>query len=394
VSSLDPFEPQSFPVCWVSPVHPSPLYLFMQTVQVKLAERSYPIFIGTNTQPLLAETLGALLPHWTHCLLVCDSNVCETVGRTVGSLLEADGKRMGIIVVPNGEGSKSVEQLANLWHQMLEQRSDRKTLVIAIGGGVVGDLAGFAAASYSRGLRFIQIPTTLLAMVDSSVGGKTGINLPTAKNMIGAFWQPHAVWIDTASLDSLPDREYRSGLAEVVKYGVILDPTLFQYLEQNADAILNRDQTSVQHIVRRSCELKAQVVSLDEREMTGLRAILNYGHTFGHAIEASTAYGQYLHGEAIAIGMNMAGRLAARIGLWSSDCVDRQSQLLHRFGLPTECKEVSAEPLVAAMQMDKKTEHGQLHFILPTQIGQVKTVSNCERADIIAAIGNSGSKHE
>ena len=362
----------------------------MQTVEVNLVERSYPIFIGTKTLDRLAAKLGELLSGWSHAIIICDENVASTIGKFVSDNLSQSGKRTTLLLVPSGEENKSLANLSMLWGRMLEEKTDRKSVVVALGGGVVGDLAGFAAASFMRGLRFVQVPTTLLAMVDSSVGGKTGINLPTAKNMIGAFWQPHAVWIDTSTLDSLPDREFRSGLAEVVKYGVILDEAFFVYLEENAGAILERNHDRIQHIVRRSCELKAQIVSQDERETSGLRAVLNYGHTFGHAIEAKTSYGQFLHGEAIAIGMTMAGRLACRLELWQNECQRRQTGLLRRFGLPTAFSGVPCEQLVGAMQLDKKTEHGKLNFILPTRIGSVRTVSNCEYADIAGAIlGNA-----
>lgn len=363
----------------------------MQQVLVELAERSYPIFIGTRSLDRLTVKLSELLPDWSHAIMVCDENVVRHAGRTIEAHLARTGKRTSLLVVPSGESHKSVSKLADLWTQMLDAKSDRKSVVVAIGGGVVGDLAGFAAATFTRGLRFVQIPTTLLAMVDSSVGGKTGINLPAAKNMIGAFWQPHAVWIDTATLDSLPDREFRSGLAEVVKYGVILDATFFAYLEKHADAVLARSHEHIQYIVQRSCELKASVVSKDERETTGLRAILNYGHTFGHAIEARTSYGRFLHGEAIAIGMTMAGELARRIGLWPELCQQRQTLLLRKLGLPTELREVPAAELIAAMQMDKKTEHGKINFILPTRIGSVNTVADCQVADIAQAIDGAGS---
>ncbi len=362
----------------------------MQKVQVKLAERSYPIFIGTRTLYDIAASLGELLTEWSHTIIICDEKVASTFGKTVEDNLTLTSKRTSMLVVPSGEENKSIANLSQLWSRMLEVKTDRKSVVVAIGGGVVGDLAGFAAASFARGLRFIQVPTTLLAMVDSSVGGKTGINLPSAKNMVGAFWQPHAVWIDTSTLDSLPDREFRSGLAEVVKYGVILDESFFDHLEEHADAILARKHEQIQHIVRRCCELKAQVVSQDERETTGLRAILNYGHTFGHAIEAKTSYGRFLHGEAVSIGMTMAGQLAVRLELWPKDCQKRQTSLLRKFGLPTSFSDVPGEQLVVAMQMDKKTEHGRLNFILPTRMGKVRTVSNCEYADILGAIfGNA-----
>ena len=366
----------------------------MQKVEVNLEERTYPIFIGTQTLDQIAVGLASLVTSWNHSIIICDANLESTVGRSVKSAMHQLGKRTSMMIVPSGEENKSLASLSQLWSKMLEEKSDRKSVVVAVGGGVVGDLAGFAAASFMRGLRFIQVPTTLLAMVDSSVGGKTGINLPTAKNMIGAFWQPHAVWIDSSTLDSLPDREFRSGLAEVVKYGVILDAEFFDYLEQHADAILARSPEHIETIVRRSCELKAQVVSQDERETTGLRAVLNYGHTFGHAIEAKTEYGRFLHGEAIAIGMTMAGQLALRIELWTKECQKRQTALLTKLGLPTGFgelpPELAPEQLIDAMQSDKKTEHGKLNFILPTRIGSVRTVSNCEFADIRGAIlGNA-----
>lgn len=362
----------------------------MQQVQVQLSERSYPIFIGTQTLEHIATSLSELITGWSHAIIICDEKVVQTFGKTVEGSLIKTGKRTAMLVVPSGEENKSLAILSQLWDRMLVDKADRKSVVVAIGGGVVGDLAGFAAASYTRGLRFVQVPTTLLAMVDSSVGGKTGINLPLAKNMIGAFWQPHAVWIDTSTLDSLPDREFRSGLAEVVKYGVIMDESFFDHLEEHADAILARKHEHIQHIVRRSCELKAQVVSQDERETTGLRAILNYGHTFGHAIEAKTSYGRFLHGEAISIGMTMAGQMAVRLDLWPQECQKRQTSLLRKFGLPTSFSEVPGEQLIEAMQLDKKTEHGKLNFILPTRIGQVRSISNCEFADILGSIlGNA-----
>ena len=362
----------------------------MQTVDVNLKERSYPIFVGTDTLGQFATKMLEIVQGCSHAVIVCDERVEDTFGKVVQETLNLDGKRTSMLVVPSGEESKSIANLANLWSQLLDEKADRKSVVVAIGGGVVGDLAGFAASTYARGLRFVQVPTTLLAMVDSSVGGKTGINLPSAKNMIGAFWQPHAVWIDTATLESLPDREFRSGIAEVVKYGVILDESFFEYLEQNADAILARSPLHVETIVRRSCELKAQVVSQDERETTGLRAILNYGHTFGHAIEAKTSYGRFLHGEAISIGMTMAGQLAMRLDLWTRQCQRRQTDLLRRFNLPVAFSEVAGAKLIEAMQSDKKTEHGILNFILPTRIGNVRSVSNCEYDDILGAIlGNA-----
>jgi len=254
-------------------------------------------------------------------------------------------------------------------------RADRQMLIVAVGGGVIGDLAGFAAATYNRGLPLFMVPTTLLSMVDSSVGGKVGINHPRGKNLIGAFHQPSGVFINTAFLDSLPDREYRSGLAEVVKYGVILDAEFFEYLEANIEPILAREPSVVRHIVQRSCRLKANVVEKDEREETGLRAVLNYGHTFAHAFEAVGGYGAWLHGEAVAAGMVYASTLAELLGRVDAAFTERQRELLQAFQLPTGIpEEWPAEELIAAMYRDKKTEAGKLRFILPTRMGHVELV--------------------
>jgi 3-dehydroquinate synthase len=358
----------------------------MTSVHVELADRSYSISIGTKTLPHMAETLKGHITSWTHTVLICDERIFETLGTQVRDSLQSDGMRISCLILPSGEENKSAASLTRLWGEMLAERTDRKSVVVALGGGVVGDLAGFAAATFMRGLRFVQVPTTLLAMVDSSVGGKTGINLPEAKNMIGAFWQPHAVWIDSQCLQSLPDREYRSGLAEVVKYGVILDESFFEYLEANASSILARESNAIESIVRRSCELKAQVVASDERETSGLRAILNYGHTFGHAIEATTDYGQYLHGEAISLGMMMAGHLAVKLGMWSEESLLRQRNLLRAFHLPVQRQPAQPAELMEAMQLDKKTEHGKLNFILPTKIGHVKSVAGCSPTDVAQSI--------
>jgi 3-dehydroquinate synthase len=264
--------------------------------------------------------------------------------------------------------------------------ADRRTLVAAVGGGVVGDLAGFVAATYSRGLPLLMVPTTLLAMVDSSVGGKVAVNHPRAKNLIGAFHQPIGVWIDTDTLASLPPRDYRSGLAEVVKYGVILDADLFVYLEQNAEAILRREPEVVRHIVARCCRLKADVVEQDEREESGYRAVLNYGHTFAHAFEMAAGYGQWLHGEAVAAGMVCAGRLAQRRGLIPPEVTDRQLRLLARFGLPTKPEPWPINALLAAMRSDKKAVAGQLRFVLPKRLGEVAVFSDVPEAMVVEVL--------
>jgi 3-dehydroquinate synthase len=353
------------------------------TVHVALSERSYDIEIGPRLLPeagrFIVERTGC-----SHAVVVTDSNVESLHGQRVVESLERAGIRVDIATVPAGESTKSTSHVDELWRLMLEFAADRKSIVAAVGGGVVGDLAGFIAATYGRGIRFVQIPTTLLAQVDSSVGGKVGINLPGAKNMVGAFWQPAAVLIDTDVLNTLPLREYRSGLAEVVKYGVILDSDFFKYLEDHIDGLNNREPSVMRHIVARCCELKAQVVSADEREETGLRAVLNYGHTFCHAIEAETGYGTYLHGEAVAIGMLCASRLAEAMGRIDAELTRRQHALLEALGLPLTVPDVDHDVLIRAMQKDKKTEHGKLRFVLPTCLGHVELVSGVP-ADLVRA---------
>lgn len=362
----------------------------MQSIQVSLGQRSYPIFMGIPSSPdLLGSKLRTTVTKASQWIVVYDTRISDFAERIAAGL--PDEVPVTRLPVPSGEESKSPEQLVALWTKLAEARVDRKAVVVAVGGGVLGDLAGFLAATWNRGIRFVQIPTTLLAMVDSSVGGKTGINLPTAKNVVGAFWQPHLVWADLTALSTLPDREYRSGLAEVVKYGVILDPHLFAMLESNTDRILARDPEAVAFIVQRSCELKAQVVAEDEFETTGLRAILNYGHTFGHALEALTGYGTLLHGEAVSIGMTMAAHLAAILGRWPTELCIRQTELLERLHLPTRVSGAAAIPcdpqrVLQAMQSDKKTEHGQLNLILPTRLGHVETVRGVDPETIAGAI--------
>jgi 3-dehydroquinate synthase len=295
--------------------------------------------------------------------------------------MQAAGFRTGFTTVPAGEESKSPVQLSRLYDALYDIAADRSTAVVAVGGGVVGDLAGFAAATYNRGLPLVMVPTSLLAMVDSSVGGKTGVNHPKGKNLIGAFHQPAGVWIDTAYLDTLPEREFRSGLAEVVKYGVILDAEFFEYLELHSPDIALRVPEQLAHIIARSCQLKADVVEKDEREETGLRAVLNYGHTFAHAFETVGGYGAWSHGEAVAAGMMCAAVLAEKLGLIGPNVTRRQSDLLARFLLPTEpCRDWPTDDLLAVMRCDKKAVAGKLRFILPTRLGEVKLVSDVPEA--------------
>tara|TARA_Y100001960_G_scaffold35107_1_gene31961 strand:- start:596 stop:1687 length:1092 start_codon:yes stop_codon:yes gene_type:complete len=355
------------------------------TVHVGLAERSYDIQIGSDNLSSIGS-LVAGLDDVSHAILITDSNVRELYGETTKKSLANADLQVDIITVPAGEASKSTAVTEELWKQLLSLGADRKTVIVALGGGVVGDLAGFVAASYGRGIRFVQIPTTLLATVDSSVGGKVGINLPGAKNMVGAFWQPQAVQIDVNVLQSLPARDYHAGLAEVVKYGVIQDEDFFNRLENNVGLILDRDPEFMRDVIARCCELKAHVVENDERETTGLRAILNYGHTFCHAIEACTGYGTYMHGEAVSIGMLCASRLAESLGRITENDTARQRELLLQLNLPIDLpQDIEREPLVDAMKRDKKTEHGKIRFILPTRIGHVELVDGVDDALALAA---------
>lgn len=358
-----------------------------QTIRVNLAERSYDIEIGSGN----LQRFGAFVAdrgRTTHAVVITDENVQEPYAMRATESLVREGIDVDLIAVPPGEMSKSTETAIDLWQGILELGADRKTTVVAVGGGVVGDLAGFVAATFARGLRFFQVPTSLLAMVDSSVGGKVGINLPAAKNMVGAFHQPSGVLIDTASLATLPVNEYRSGLAEVVKYGVILDADFFAYLESHAAEIDARQEDVLMQIIARCCQLKADVVQHDEREETGLRAILNYGHTFGHAFESLAGYGKLMHGEGVAIGMCCAARLAHRLGRVDLKFIERQQKLLERFGLPTTVPNFDRDKIIEAMQHDKKVQYGNLKFVLPNRLGHVESVGEVDVKEVEAALEN------
>jgi 3-dehydroquinate synthase len=356
------------------------------TTRVNLGERSYDIQIGAGNlaqlSPFLRDRCQA-----SHAVIITDEVVDGLYADKLGDQLTDDEWEVHLFTVDAGEHSKSGDVAQELWEVMLAEGTDRKSIVIAIGGGVVGDLAGFVAATFARGLQFFQVPTTLLAQVDSSVGGKVGINLPGAKNMVGAFWQPRGVLVDVDVLATLPDREYRAGLAEVVKYGVILDADFFAYLEQHIDAINTHDAGILTYVIERCCRLKANVVEQDECELTGLRAVLNYGHTFAHAFEAAGEYGLLLHGEAVAIGMECAARLARRMGRIDDEFVDRQSALLKALHLPTEVPEFDGEELVRIMRRDKKSDEGRLRFVLPTKLGHVELVNDVRVDDVLAVMG-------
>ncbi len=359
----------------------------MSVVRVELAERSYDIEIGSRN----LRQIGALLERlgrFSRAVVITDSNVQDLYAVAVAESL-TEQLPVDIVSVAAGEESKSLGTAAGLWEGLIELGADRKSVVVAVGGGVVGDLAGFMAATYARGIRFVQVPTTLLAQVDSSVGGKVGINLTEAKNMVGAFLQPLAVLIDTDTLRTLPEREYVAGLGEVVKYGVILDAELFAYLEQNIKTLIARDPQVLQQVVARCCQLKADIVRQDEREETGLRAVLNYGHTFGHALETLTHYKRYLHGEAVAIGMQCAASLAERLGHVAPGLAERQGRLMAALGLPVEMPKLDPQKILASMMHDKKVEHGQLRLVLPTRLGQVELVADVPADDVLAVLEKS-----
>ncbi len=343
-----------------------------KTVRVALERNPYDIIIGADVLAAAPAYVRQWCPESEHAVLITDENVEPLYGMAVAEALAEAGVEVDMCVVPAGEESKCVEMADMLWQQLIESGADRKTVIVALGGGVVGDLAGFVAATLNRGVPFVQIPTTLLAQVDSSVGGKVGINIPQGKNLVGAFLQPHGVLVDMNTLATLDDRQYRAGLAEVVKYGVILDADFFAYLERNADALNARDAAVLAHVIARCCALKAMIVCEDERETTGRRALLNYGHTYGHAVETLSGYGHVLHGEAVGIGMTAAVRLACVLAETPElrDLEARQLALLKTLGIPTDFPPLDPDAVLDAMLHDKKTVAGVCRFVLPRRLGE------------------------
>jgi shikimate kinase/3-dehydroquinate synthase len=339
----------------------------MQTVEVALSGRSYPIYIGARLLAR-ADLIARHLPQ-RRAALIADTNVAPLYLDTLAQALNAAGVVITPVVVPAGEQHKNWHALNSVFDALLSSRCERKTALIALGGGVIGDLTGFAAASYLRGVPFIQIPTTLLAQVDSSVGGKTAINHPRGKNMIGAFYQPLAVVADTDTLNTLPAREISAGLAEIIKYGLIRDIPFFEWLEANIEALVGRDASALAYAIQRSCENKAQVVALDEREESGERALLNLGHTFGHAIETGLGYGAWLHGEAVGAGMVIAARVSQAMGMLKATDVARIIKLLERAGVPGMAPDFGLDRYMQLMGVDKKVEGGKIRFILLRAIG-------------------------
>jgi 3-dehydroquinate synthase len=416
----------------------------METICVHLAERSYPIEISSGNLAEAGRFLAARAKT-EHVVLLTDDHVHKPHAMAVAESIGRQEIEVDVIVVEPGEEAKSLDVAASLWQGLLDLDADRKTVVAAVGGGVIGDLAGFIAATYARGLRWLQFPTSLLAQVDSSVGGKVGINLPEAKNILGAFHQPLGVLIDTDSLGTLPEEEYRAGLAEVVKCGAALDATFFEYLETNAAAIRQRHADALGFVIARCCRLKADIVERDEQEQSGLRAVLNFGHTFGHAFEMLSRRGQgsggrgqgsergegggergegrspipnpqslipvrdssfilhpssfpsnpqspipnpLRHGEAVAIGMVLAARLAERFGRVESPLADRIAALLEAFGLPVEAPRFDAQQVLDVMGHDKKAQRGEFRLVLPARLGHAELAGGIGGADILAFLAS------
>jgi len=353
----------------------------MKTLKVDLGQRSYPIFIGSDLidRPELFEACAKA----SSIYIVTNTTVAPLYAERLSKTLASFGKSVRTIALPDGESFKDWKNLQTIFDELLKHGADRQTVLVALGGGVIGDMTGFAAASFMRGIRFIQVPTTLLSQVDSSVGGKTGINHPLGKNMIGAFHQPIAVIADLSTLKTLPPRELSAGLAEVIKHGAIADASFLDWIEANTSALLACDIEAMSHAVLRSCEIKSAVVSADERE-GGVRATLNFGHTFGHAIEATLnfghtfghaieagmGYGEWLHGEAVGCGMVMGAKLSCLLKKITQADADRLTRIIHAMHLPTTAPKFGADRYIELMQVDKKAEGGQIRYVLLEQIGK------------------------
>jgi len=347
----------------------------MHKIDVQLDSGGYEILVGKG---LLAE-LASLLPSAikpSRVMIVTNPSVDELYGNALRKALKPLGCEVLTEAIPEGEEWKNLGTVEKLFDRMVEARLDRQSLLVVLGGGVVGDIAGFAAATYMRGIPFVQVPTTLLAQVDSSVGGKTGVDHPRGKNLIGAFYQPVLVCIDPGVLASLPEEQMRNGMAEVIKYGMVADESLFMQLERHADSLTALDEGLLEDVIRRCCQIKARVVQQDERETTGLRAILNYGHTIGHAIESVTEYKRYSHGEAVSIGMSVAARMAVKMELISDEIEQRQNRLLTSAGLPIGFSGIEPGRIIEAMLTDKKAVGDRARLVIPLAIGRVVVKDN------------------
>ena len=342
----------------------------MHKVRVELGQRSYDIIIDKG---ILSKIGEGLLPFnfFSKIIIISNPSVFRLYGGIVINSLSKAGFKCSSILIPDGEEYKDYFWAYHILSELLTARLDRNSCLIALGGGVIGDMTGFVASIYMRGIHFVQVPTTLLAQVDSSVGGKTGVNHPLGKNMLGTFYQPKLVWIDIDTLSTLPQRELLCGISEIIKYGIIWDENLFEFMERNRDTVMNLDTEALTYIIRRSCEIKAEVVSEDERE-SGLRAILNYGHTIGHAVETGTGYRRYLHGEAVAMGMYLEAVLAGKIVQLGKQQISRIKAIIDSYGLPSRLPpDINFENLIEHIKLDKKVEADQIKLILPERIGKV-----------------------
>ncbi len=352
----------------------------MKKLKIDLADRSYDILIGRN----FLSRLGGHLSHLKsvrRALVVTNPAINKLYGKALSEGLQSAGLAIECVEIPEGETHKTLQDAQTVYNHLIENQYDRNTLLVALGGGVIGDLTGFIAATFLRGVPCIQIPTTLLSQVDSSVGGKTAVNHPKGKNLIGAFYQPRLVAIDLDTLSSLPPDEFRAGMAEVIKYGVIEDPKLFAFLEKNSEKILNQDTQCLETIIETSCAIKAKVVERDERE-SSYRMVLNFGHTIGHAVEALTSYSQYKHGEAVAIGMVYAAKLSCQLGYCSETVVQKIEALVEQFGLPSRLPEFPVSEYIETMYRDKKAHDRNIRFILVKDIGTVEIVDRVAEADL------------
>ncbi len=352
----------------------------MKKLRIDLADRSYDILIGRNFLSSLGDHLS-LLKSSRRALVVTNPVINKLYGKVLSEGLNSAGLAIECVEIPEGEAHKTLQDAQTIYNHLIENQYDRNTLLVALGGGVIGDLTGFVAATFLRGVPCIQVPTTLLSQVDSSVGGKTAVNHPQGKNLIGAFYQPRLVAIDLDTLRSLPPDEFRAGMAEVIKYGVIEDPKLFAFLEQNSKKILDQDTECLQYIIETSCAIKSKVVEHDERE-SNYRMVLNFGHTIGHAIEALTAYSQFKHGEALAIGMVHAAKLSCQLGKCSKEVVQKIEALVNMFGLPSNLPKFSAAEYIETLYRDKKAHDKNIRFILVKNIGTVEIVDRVAESDI------------
>ncbi|MEE9523595.1 MAG: 3-dehydroquinate synthase [Thermodesulfovibrionales bacterium] len=357
----------------------------MEKIRVELGDRSYSIYIGSGNLDEIGERVSRF-KFSPRIAIVSNPTVFDLYGKRVKGALVKEGFEVSEVIIPDGEQYKSFDQVHSILTELLKLKFDRRSAVLALGGGVIGDIACFAASIYMRGIACVQVPTTLLSQVDSSVGGKTGVNHELGKNMIGTFYQPSLVWIDTEVLKTLPRREVIAGMAEVIKYGVIRDRELFRYLSEHKDALIDLSADNLSHIIKRSCQIKAEVVSGDERE-SGVRAILNFGHTVGHAIETLTGYVKYLHGEAVAIGMCHEAELARIEGITDPQTVSDVCEVVKSFDLPIHMPDdLSSSSIIDAMQLDKKTISGSMRFVLPESIGSVSVKKDINRDNIVRAL--------